>query len=52
MPISNKDLAIVRDMISAGRAIPAVIVRGIVARLDRVEGARCERCRLAAAQSS
>ncbi|MDO9489470.1 MAG: hypothetical protein Q7J32_13935 [Sphingomonadaceae bacterium] len=45
MPISNLDLAAVKVLISIDRAIPAIIVRGIVARLDKIERALCVHCR-------
>lgn len=45
MPISNHDLATVREMLPSGRPVPAIIVRGIVERLARLEGALCDPCR-------
>lgn len=45
MPISNDDLAAVKALISVDRAIPAIIVRSIVDRLDEIERALCASCR-------
>ena len=45
MPISNQDLAAVKEMLPSGRPIPAIIVRGIVERLARLEAALCAPCR-------
>ena len=35
--ISDEDLHDVRDLVRQGRAIPAAVVRGILARLDHAE---------------
>ena len=36
--ITNKDLAEVARMVERGRAVPAVIARAIIARLEAAEG--------------
>lgn len=44
MQIADEQLDDVRALVERQRAIPALIVRSIVARLDSAEAAACPRC--------